>query len=142
MRLFSLFALGILFGSGLAVSGMAQPAKVIGFLDIFGAWDPSLAFVMGSALIVTYFGFRFVLEKPSPILTEKFQLPSATHIDWRLLGGSSFFGIGWGLSGFCPGPALVALGSGTPEVLMFVGAMFVGFFVKDLLDSLITPMPA
>ncbi len=141
MRLFSLFAIGILFAIGLVVSGMAQPAKVVGFLDIFGQWDPSLAFVMGSALIVSHFGFKFVLKKPSPILGAKFQLPSAKHIDLRLLTGASFFGIGWGLSGFCPGPALVALSSGHPEVLSFVAAMFVGFFLKDMLDMIVPAKP-
>ena len=142
MRYLSLLLLGVLFGVGLAISGMAQPAKVVGFLDIFGAWDPSLAFVMGSALIVAHFGFKWVLNRPSPILSGGFQLPSAKHIDSRLVIGASFFGIGWGLSGFCPGPALVALGSGHPEVITFVVSMFVGFFIKDMLDLVIAPSPA
>lgn len=141
MRLVSLFFIGVLFAMGLVISGMAQPAKVIGFLDIFGAWDPSLAFVMGSALIVTHFGFKFALGKPSPVLSATFQVPSAKHIDARLLIGAGLFGIGWGLSGFCPGPVLVALGSGHSEVIMFVVAMFAGFFLKDLLDSAISPKP-
>ena len=142
MRYLSLLLLSVLFGIGLVVSGMAQPAKVVGFLDIFGAWDPSLAFVMDSALFVTHFGFKLVLNKPSPILSEGFQLPGAKHIDARLVVGASFFGIGWGLSGFCPGPALVALGSGHSEVITFVGSMFVGFFIKDMLDLVMTPSPA
>ena len=141
MKLFSLLVIGILFAVGLVVSGMAQPAKVVGFLDIFGQWDPSLAFVMGSALVVTHFGFKFVLKKPSPILGAKFQLPSAKHIDLRLVSGASLFGVGWGLSGFCPGPALVALGSGHPEVVTFVAAMFAGFFLKDMLDMIVPVKP-
>ncbi|MEM7465426.1 MAG: DUF6691 family protein [Pseudomonadota bacterium] len=134
MKAISLFAIGVLFGLGLVVSGMAQPEKVTGFLDVFGAWDPSLAFVMGSALLVTHFGFNLILKKPSPVFDSNFRLPTANQIDSRLLIGATFFGVGWGLSGFCPGPAFVALGTGHTDVVIFVLAMFAGFSIKDMVD--------
>ncbi|MEM7542467.1 MAG: DUF6691 family protein [Pseudomonadota bacterium] len=137
MRIFATLLIGALFATGLVISGMTQPAKVIGFLDLFGTWDPSLALVMGSALVVAHFGFKAVLKRPSPVLGANFELPSAKDIDKRLVIGASFFGLGWGMSGFCPGPALVALGSSRGDVMMFVAAMFAGFFIKDLIDSAI-----
>lgn len=117
---------GVVFGIGLAVSGMINPAKVIGFLDFAGAWDPTLAFVMGGALLVSIPAFRLILTRPRPVLDEAFDLPKNTSLDGRLLGGAALFGVGWGLSGFCPGPAVAALASGLPSVFVFVAAMVAG----------------
>ena len=100
--LVNLFA-GTLFGLGLAISGMVNPAKVIGFLDITGDWDPTLAFVMGGALLVTIPAFRLILKRSRPVLADKFELPTKKDVDGRLLAGSAIFGVGWGLAGFCPG---------------------------------------
>lgn len=124
---------GALFGIGLAVSGMANPAKVIGFLDIAGDWDPTLAFVMGGAVLVTLVVFRFVLRQKRPVLDEGFSVPDRTDVDGRLLGGASLFGVGWGLSGFCPGPAVVALSTGLPAVFAFFGSMLAGMALYVLL---------
>ena len=126
--LVNLFA-GTLFGLGLAISGMVDPAKVIGFLDVAGDWDPTLAFVMGGALLVTIPAFRLILKRPRPVLADKFELPTNKDVDARLLGGSALFGIGWGLAGFCPGPAVTALASGLTPVFVFVAAMVVGMAV-------------
>ena len=134
MKYASVFLIGFLFGVGLIVSGMTQPQKVISFLDVFGTWDPSLAYVMGSALLVAHLGFRYVLDLPSPVYDNHFRLPRKTVIDLRLVTGAGFFGIGWGLSGFCPGPVLASIGSGQSSVLIFVASMFLGFFLNDLLD--------
>jgi uncharacterized membrane protein YedE/YeeE len=123
--LVALFA-GALFGLGLAVSGMTNPAKVIGFLDFAGGWDPTLAFVMGGALLVTIPAFRLILGRPRPILAGNFALPAKSTLDARLLGGAALFGVGWGLSGFCPGPAVVALVTGLTPVFAFVAAMVAG----------------
>ena len=123
--LVALFA-GALFGLGLAVSGMTNPAKVIGFLDFAGGWDPTLAFVMGGALLVTIPAFRLILGRPRPILADGFALPAKSTLDARLLGGAALFGVGWGLSGFCPGPAVVALVTGLTPVFAFVAAMVAG----------------
>ena len=141
MRLISLFALGVLFAFGLAVSGMTQPTKVLGFLDVFGLWDPTLAFVMGSALVVAHIGFRKVLKRSCPVLVSKFDLPTARSIDLRLVLGASVFGVGWGTIGYCPGPALVAVGSGDAGIVLFVLAMFAGFFLKDVLDLALPVRP-
>ena len=124
---------GALFGMGLAVSGMANPAKVMGFLDVAGDWDPTLAFVMGGAVLVTTISFRFVLRRKRPVLDKKFFVPGRTGVDGRLLGGASLFGAGWGLSGFCPGPAVVALTTGLPSVFAFFTAMLVGMGLYTLL---------
>ena len=126
--LVNLFA-GTLFGLGLAISGMVDPAKVIGFLDVAGDWDPTLVFVMGGALLVTIPAFRLILKRLRPVLADKFELPTNKDVDARLLGGSALFGIGWGLVGFCPGPAVTALASGLTPVFVFVGAMVVGMAV-------------
>jgi hypothetical protein len=117
---------GILFGLGLAVSQMINPAKVLGFLDIAGRWDPSLALVMAGALAVTFAGFRLTLRRPASVLGGRFQLPGARDIDWRLIGGAALFGIGWGMVGFCPGPALASMAYGIRESFIFVAAMLVG----------------
>ena len=123
--LVALFA-GMLFGLGLAISGMMNPAKVVGFLDVAGGWDPTLAFVMGGALLVTVPAFRLILGRPRPILADGFALPTKSALDGRLLGGAALFGVGWGLSGFCPGPAVAALVTGLTPVFAFVAAMMAG----------------
>ncbi len=117
---------GTLFGLGLAISGMMNPAKVVGFLDVAGDWDPTLAFVMGGALLVTIPAFRVILNRQRPILAEVFSLPTKNALDARLLGGAALFGVGWGLSGFCPGPAVAALVTGLTPVFAFVAAMLAG----------------
>jgi uncharacterized membrane protein YedE/YeeE len=126
MGILAQFIAALIFGIGLVVSGMANPAKVLNFLDIAGSWDPSLAFVMGGALAVTMIGYRLVLARPKPILAPAFLLPARRAIDARLLLGAAIFGVGWGLAGFCPGPALTSLGLGAPGTLAFVPAMLVG----------------
>jgi len=117
------FASGLLFAVGLGVAGMTQPSKVLGFLDVAGTWDPSLAFVMGAALAVDFVAFSVILRRPRPRIDAVFHLPTLTRVDARLVGGAVLFGLGWGLSGVCPGPAVVAVASAQPEVLVFVAAM-------------------
>jgi hypothetical protein len=117
---------GTLFGLGLAWSGMTNPARVLGFLDAAGAWDPTLVLVMIGALAVATPAFRLVLRRPGPLLGGSFHLPAAARIDARLLAGSALFGVGWGLAGLCPGPALAGLVTGSLKVLLFVAAMAVG----------------
>lgn len=126
IRMLSAGAIGLVFGSGIAISGMANPAKVLNFFDIFGSWDPSLALVMAAALTVTAIGYRFVLKRPRPILEPKFHLPANRKLDLPLLAGSAAFGIGWGITGFCPGGAIPALGLGEPSAWIFVGSMLAG----------------
>ncbi|OYU72037.1 MAG: hypothetical protein CFE45_41295 [Burkholderiales bacterium PBB5] len=111
---------------GLILSGMADPAKVLGFLDLAGAWAPSLAFVMGGAILVGAVAFAFARKRTVSLLGLQMRLPTATQLDRRLVGGSLLFGIGWGIAGFCPGPALVALGMGEQKALVFVAAMLIG----------------
>jgi uncharacterized protein len=123
-RALASFACGSVFAVGLAISGMTQPARVLGFLDVFGAWDPSLAFVMASALAVL-FAARAVTPR-RPLFAPTFAAHPPDRIDLRLVGGAAIFGIGWGLSGFCPGPAIVSIGAGTPAALLLVPAMLVG----------------
>lgn len=125
---------GLLFGTGLIVSGMANPAKVLGFLDLFGRWDPSLAFVMAGAIAVGGVGFFVARRRGRSWLGTLIQLPSTTGVTARLVLGSAVFGIGWGLAGFCPGPALVALGAGVPKAVGFVTAMVAGMAVFSMLE--------
>lgn len=124
------FSIGLLFGAGLVVSGMSNPAKVLNFLDIAaipaGTWDASLAFVMAGAIAVTFIGFRLVTRRSFPVFGERFHLPTAQDIDGRVLAGPAIFGIGWGLAGFCPGPAFTALGGGTVDAVLFVTSMLAG----------------
>jgi uncharacterized protein len=129
--MFALSALlsGLVFGLGLIVSGMANPAKVLGFLDLAGAWDPSLAFVMGGAILVGFFAFLVAKNRTHSFIGAEMKLPTATAVDRRLLTGSAMFGAGWGVAGFCPGPGLVALGMGEPKALVFVAAMLVGMAI-------------
>jgi uncharacterized protein len=130
---FALLA-GAVFGVGLIVSGMADPAKVLGFLDIGGAWDPSLAFVMGGAILVGAFAFTFARKRTLSLLGLEMRMPAGTRLDRRLVGGSLLFGVGWGIAGFCPGPALVALGMGERKALIFVAAMMIGMGLFELLE--------
>jgi uncharacterized membrane protein YedE/YeeE len=112
---------------------MANPAKILNFLDLAGTWDPSLAFVMGGAVFVTFVGFRLALRRERPLLAPNFHLPTRTDIDGRLIAGPALFGIGWGLGGYCPGPALTALGLGAAGTLAFVPAMFAGMWAARML---------
>jgi len=126
MKRLSVFFCGWLFAVGLGMAGMTQPSKIIGFLDVAGTWDPSLMFVMGGAVTLGLAAFAWVLKQPSPVLEERFVLPDKTAIDRRLLAGAALFGVGWGLSGYCPGPALVSLVTFSPSVLVFVACMLAG----------------
>ena len=126
---------GLVFGLGLILSGMANPAKVLGFLDLAGAWDPSLALVMGGAIAVGFFAFLIAKRRTVSLIGAAMKLPTATHIDQRLVAGGTLFGIGWGIAGFCPGPSLVALGMGEPKALVFVAAMLAGMMVFQLLEK-------
>ncbi|WP_207956091.1 YeeE/YedE family protein [Rubrobacter marinus] len=141
----ALFA-GALFGVGLVVSGMADPQKVIGFLDFAGDWDPTLLFVMGGALLVTMPAFRLILKRPRPVLADGFDLPTKSAPEARLIGGAALFGLGWGLSGFCPGPAVAALSTGLTPVLAFVASMLAGMaayaWFFDRPDNLRSPVGA
>lgn len=136
MHLIAIYLIGVIFGTGIVVSGMANPAKVINFFDVAGSWDPSLAFVMGGALVVTAVGYRIVFGRGRPIWEGRFMLPTARNLDARLIGGSAVFGVGWGIAGFCPGGALPALGTGRVDVAAFVGAMLLGIFAAKYLQSL------
>lgn len=135
MRLITCYFIGLIFGVGISVSGMANPAKVVNFFDIAGIWDPSLAFVMGGALIVTFIGYRYVLRWPNSLLGAKFLIPTRHDLDARLIGGSAFFGIGWGIAGFCPGGALPALGTGQADVFIFVIAMITGILIAKAVQN-------
>ncbi|WP_336057410.1 DUF6691 family protein [Nitratireductor sp. CH_MIT9313-5] len=135
MSFFINLALGLLFGVGLVISGMSNPAKVLNFLDLFGTWDPSLAFVMGGAVLVAFIGFKVVLKRPAPIAADRFQLPTRNDIDSPLVIGPALFGIGWGLGGFCPGPALTALPLAAAGTLAFVPAMFLGMWAARMLGQ-------
>ncbi|MTD94221.1 YeeE/YedE family protein [Hyphomicrobium sp. xq] len=135
MRILVSAIAGLLFGLGLVVSGMADPAKVQNFLDPFGAWDPSLAFVMLGAIVVTFAGYRLAFRRGRPLLADTLSLPSKTDIDVRLLLGAGLFGIGWGLSGFCPGPAIVSLPLLATGTLVFVPAMLTGMLLARALQN-------
>lgn len=135
MRIIVSAIAGLLFGLGLIVSGMADPAKVQNFLDPFGAWDPSLAFVMLGAIAVTFAGYRLAFRRGRPLLADTLSLPSKTDIDVRLLAGAGLFGIGWGLSGFCPGPAIVSLPLLATGTLVFVPAMLTGMLLARALQN-------
>lgn len=128
---------GIVFGLGLAISEMINPTRVIGFLDIAGTWDMTLLLVMGSALIVTVIGFPLITRKAHPLLAEKFTLPTKTSLDFPLLSGAVLFGIGWGLAGLCPGPAIAGLASLDPAVFLFVAAMVAGQLIGLQLEKVL-----
>lgn len=126
---------GVIFGLGLIISGMTNPAKVIGFLDLFGNWDPSLMFVMVGAIGVSFFAFRKATRLPASLLKEEIKLPTARQIDMPLVLGSVVFGIGWGLVGLCPGPAVASLAVGGFDIVLFVIAMFIGMEIHRLITS-------
>lgn len=129
MRLLSAIVIGLIFGTGIAVSGMINPAKVLNFFDLAGNWDPSLAFVMAGALAVAIPGYRLVLARRAPRFAPAFQLPETRRIDLPLIGGSALFGVGWGIAGFCPGGALPALGTLRTEPLAFTAALIGGLLI-------------
>ncbi|WP_168788543.1 DUF6691 family protein [Paraburkholderia aromaticivorans] len=126
---------GLLFGAGLALAGMTRPQKVLGFLDVAGSWDPSLLLVLGSAVALAAVGFHFVLRRSSPLLAPSFDLPKAKAIDLHLIGGATIFGVGWGLSGYCPGPAIALLAAPDTEALYFLPAMLAGWWLYELVAS-------
>jgi uncharacterized membrane protein YedE/YeeE len=130
-RVVAAFGAGLVFGLGLIVSGTANPAKIISFLDIAGAWDPSLLVVMAAALAITAIGYRAALTRARPLFDEAFRLPEKTAIDRPLLIGAAVFGAGWGMSGLCPGPAIVGAATLNAAVLAFVGAMLAGMLAHD-----------
>ncbi len=135
MRLISAFVIGLVFGLGITISGMINPAKVLNFFDIAGTWDPSLAFVMAGALGIALPGYRLAFRRQAPALAPAFQLPDTRVIDRRLVLGSATFGIGWGIAGFCPGGALPALGTGNPSVFLFVAALIGGLLLARGLQA-------
>jgi len=126
---------GVIFGLGIMISGMASPAKVLNFFDIAGTWDPSLAFVMGGALITSLIGYRLAFLRSKPLLSDSFHLPISSAIDLKLIAGAIIFGIGWGITGFCPGGAIPGLGTGQLEVLIFVASLAVGIIATRLFLS-------
>jgi uncharacterized membrane protein YedE/YeeE len=132
-RTISALLAGGLFGVGLVIAGMTQPAKVVGFLDFFGDWDPSLAFVMGGAMVVYIVGFRLVVRRGRPLLDAQLHLPTRRDIDLPLIAGATLFGAGWGLAGYCPGPGFVSLGSWATNAIIFVVAMIVGMALHQLI---------
>lgn len=136
MRIIYALLTGLVFGVGISISGMINPAKVFNFFDIAGTWDPSLAFVMGGAVMITFIGYRLVWRRDTPLFGGRFQIPTSNAIDGRLVGGSALFGIGWGIAGFCPGAAIPALGTGRWEVVLFLVAVTAGFYVRRLLTPL------
>jgi uncharacterized membrane protein YedE/YeeE len=136
------FASGLLFAVGLAVSGMTHPSKVLAFLDFAGDWDPSLAFVMGSGALVNLVFFQLVLRRGAPLLAPSFSLPPRTTVDVRLVAGSVLFGVGWGLGGFCPGPAILCVVTGAVPILAFVGAMLVAMAAHDVVDARLSSQPS
>ena len=131
------FVVGLMFGVGLMASGMTDPGKVIGFLDLFGAWDPSLALVMGGAVVVGFFAFALAKKRTTTFLGGALRFPTSTQMDKPLVIGSLLFGAGWGLGGFCPGPALVSMADGQAKAMLFVAAMLVGMVGFELMDRLV-----
>ncbi len=134
MRMVTAYIIGLIFGVGIVISGMGNPAKVLNFFDIAGTWDPSLIFVMGGALTVTFIGYMIVFKRPKPMLAESFPDFNA-QIDLRLIGGSVVFGIGWGITGFCPGGAIPVIGTGKTEVLIFAAALIAGIIATRIITN-------
>jgi len=130
------FAIGLLFGLGLTISHMISPKKILDFLDVAGSWDPSLLLVMASAVTVTFLGYQWALARPAPLLGDCFQVPARADIDVRLVTGATIFGVGWGLTGYCPGPAITALTLGDAETLAFVLAMVMGMLAYHYAGAL------
>jgi uncharacterized membrane protein YedE/YeeE len=139
MAIIGQFVIGLIFGLGLVLSGMSDPAKVLNFLDLgaigTGGWDPSLAFVMAGAVAVTFAGYKWALKRPGPLFGEKFHVPTSRELDARIVAGPAIFGVGWGLVGFCPGPALTALGFGTRAAAIFVVTMIAGMLLARWLAN-------
>lgn len=139
MRIISGFICGLIFGIGLVVSGMSNPAKVLNFLDLAGTWDPSLAFVMAGAVLVTFLGYRLVQVRAHPVFADRFHMPVSRGIDAPLLAGAACFGLGWGLGGFCPGPAVTALPLMAEGTLIFLPCMLLGMWgaraIRNRLDG-------
>jgi uncharacterized protein len=137
-KFISALLLGGIFGLGIAISGMANPAKIFNFFDVFGDWDPSLAFVMGGGLAVAFIGYRVIFRTAkAPTLEPAFSLPTRREIDGELIGGAAIFGVGWGIAGFCPGGAIPALGLGHSETFIFLAAMIAGIVIARLLRGMI-----
>lgn len=134
MAIFISLLTGLIFGVGLLISGMANPAKVLGFLDIAGKWDPSLVCVMAGAIVIGFFAFKIANKRTVSLIGLDMKLPTANQIDRRLIIGSVLFGIGWGIAGFCPGPAIVSLGMGEIKAVIFVAAMLLGMGIFELLE--------
>ena len=130
-RLATALVSGLIFGLGLSLSGMLDPVRVQGFLDVLGTWDPSLAFVLGGAVIVAFVGVAISRSLKKPVFDAQFQLPGSQRIDRRLVVGSALFGIGWGIAGFCPGPAITGLALGKAEIVVFVVTMVLGMIAHD-----------
>lgn len=126
---------GLLFGTGLTISGMVNPMKILNFLDIFGPWDATLMLVMGAGLVVTLLGYQIIFKRNAPLFTSSFRLPTSEDIDVQLLGGAALFGLGWGLSGFCPGPAIASLVFGKTESITFVIAMAAGMIITKQIQN-------
>ncbi|MCG7600865.1 YeeE/YedE family protein [Halomonas sp. McH1-25] len=120
---------GLLFGLGLAVGGMTDPTRVLNFLDVFGHWDPTLMFVLGGAVATTFIGYRLVLRRSHPLFAQVFQLPTRRDLDGRLIGGAALFGVGWGLSGYCPGPAFASIAGLTAPLVAMLVAMIIGWWL-------------
>ncbi len=133
MQRLAVLVSGLLFGAGLTLSAMVNPAKILNFLDIAGDWDPTLIFVMGAGLLVTFIGYRIVFRRPTPLFETRFILPTATAPDLKLLAGAALFGLGWGLTGFCPGPAIAALAFGQWQSYVFVASMAAGMIAVTAL---------
>ena len=128
---------GLIFGFGLVVSGMSNPSKVLNFLDIFGSFDASLLFVMAGAVLTSFVGYRLVLRRPHPLFATEFPPSPSGLIDWRFILGALMFGVGWGLVGFCPGPALASLTFGGLSALVFVGAMLIGLMIEKMVSRIL-----
>ena len=135
MKTFMGYIAGLLFGLGLGISGMTDPARVLGFLDIAGAWDPTLMFVLGGAVVTTFIGYRLAFRRLRPLFGDAFQLPTRRDLDARLIGGSALFGIGWGLSGYCPGPAIASVAGLTAPLVAMLAAMVAGWFLARAIPS-------
>jgi uncharacterized protein len=135
MQKFFVLISGLLFGAGLAISAMVNPAKILNFLDLFGQFDATLIFVMGSGLIVATIGYQLIFKRGKPFFESQFHLPTETTIDAKLVGGAALFGIGWGMSGFCPGPAIASLVFGYQQSFIFVAAMIVGTILVRFLPT-------
>lgn len=137
MRKFVAFVSGLLFATGLVVGGMTQPKKVVDFLDFFGQWDPSLAFVMGGALLVSAVAYWWTKSREEPLVASKFYIPTRADLDWKLIGGAALFGVGWGFGGYCPGPGLVGMTSGATPALGFVGGLIGGVLAYKGFDRFV-----